>query len=66
MLPRTHVTIANTLNATTRTRTHLVLGILVGAGIQQQPHAVRATIVSGTNQRRESVRLRIAQMRQNV
>ncbi len=37
-----------------RIRTHLTLGLLVGAGIQQQPHAARVTIASGTNQRRRS------------
>ncbi len=31
---------------------HIVGGILVGAGIDQQPHAFRATTGSGTNQRR--------------
>ncbi len=30
--------------------THLVMGILVGAGIQQKPHAVRATLLSSLNQ----------------
>ena len=38
-----------------RTRTHIVLGLLVGAGIQQQPRTVRVTIASGFNQRRISV-----------
>ena len=39
----------------THTHTHrrLGLGILVGAGIEQQPHAVRATILGGMHQRRE-------------
>ncbi len=37
------------------TRTHLVLGIHVGAGIQQQPHAVRVTPLGGPNQWRLSV-----------
>ncbi len=50
----------------TRTRTHPVFGILVGAGIQQQPRAARETKASGKNQRRPSVRLRIAQICQNV
>jgi hypothetical protein len=36
------------------TRTHLVSGLLVGAGIQQQPRAVRVTTASGQNQRRRS------------
>ena len=36
------------------THTHILLGILVGAGIQQQPHAVRVSILSGINQRRPS------------
>ena len=45
---------------TSRTRwtiatTHLVSGLLVGAGIQQQPHAVCATLFSCPNQRRVSV-----------
>ncbi len=35
--------------------THLVLGLFVGAGIQQQPRAVRETIVSGIHERRPSV-----------
>ncbi len=35
--------------------THTVLGILVGAGIQQHPHKARVTIVSGQNQRCRSV-----------
>jgi hypothetical protein len=34
--------------------THLVPDILVGAGIQQHPHAGHATLRSGTNQRRGS------------
>ena len=56
----THQSISTTspkrpTHATTRTRTHIRLGILVGAGIQQQPHAVRATSLSGINQRRVSV-----------
>ncbi len=34
--------------------THIALGILVGPGIQQQPHAVRAILLSGTNKRRLS------------
>jgi hypothetical protein len=42
-------------HASTYTHTHLVRGILVGAGIQQQPRAVRVTIESGPNQRRVSV-----------
>ncbi len=37
------------INATTDT--HIVLGILVGAGIQQQPKTVRVTFRSGQNQR---------------
>ncbi len=37
------------------TGTHHVLGVLVGAGIQQQPRAVRVTILSGPHQRRPSV-----------
>ncbi len=40
--------------ALARTRTHRSLGLLVGAGIQQQPRAVRVTTVSGHNQRRPS------------
>jgi hypothetical protein len=36
-------------------QTHIVTGILVGADIQQQPHAVRVTLLSGTHQRRQSV-----------
>ncbi len=47
-------------HATTRTRTHIRLCILVGAGIQQQLCAVRVTLPTGQNQRRESV-LRAAQ-----
>jgi hypothetical protein len=35
--------------------THRILGLLVGASIQQQPHAVRATPETGINQRRPSV-----------
>ncbi len=35
----------------TVTDTHVVLCLLVGAGIDQQPHAVRVTICSGKNQR---------------
>ncbi len=42
--------------------THLVLGILVGAGIEQQPRAVRVTLVTGPNQRRVSVLRRRRQM----
>jgi hypothetical protein len=34
------------------TKTHIVLDIFVGTGIQQQPRAVRVTIASGQNQRR--------------
>ncbi len=33
-------------------RTHLIRDILVGAGIQQQPHAVLVTLASGPMQRR--------------
>jgi hypothetical protein len=40
--------------ATQRTKTHIVSGILVGAGIDQQPHAVYATLLSGAHQRRRS------------
>ena len=39
-------------HAKLRTRTHIRLGILVGAGIQQQPRAVRVTLLSGPDQRR--------------
>ena len=39
----------------TLTCTNISRGILVGAGIQQQPHAVRITIHSSPNQRRASV-----------
>jgi hypothetical protein len=35
--------------------TYTVLGLLVGSGIDQQPHTVGVTIQSGTNQRRPSV-----------
>ena len=55
--------------ATTRTRTHLVRGILVGAGIQQQPCAVQVTIMSGIHQRRPSFlrrRRRRRRRRRNV
>ena len=46
-----------------RTTTHIRLGILVGAGIQQQPRAVRMTIHRGQNQRRHSVlRVRVPPM----
>ena len=34
-----------------RRTTYIIFGILVGAGIQQQPHAVRMSIKGGTNQR---------------
>ncbi len=34
-----------------RPTTHPSLGLLVGAGIDQQPHAVRATTRSSPNQR---------------
>jgi hypothetical protein len=48
--------IKNKIHSCTKaTGTHPIIGILVGAGIQQQPSAVRVTIVSGTNQRRVSV-----------
>ena len=40
------------------TDTHIILGILVGAGIDQQLHAVRVTTVSGTHQRRRAAPLR--------
>ena len=36
------------------TDTHLVFDILIGAGVDQQPHTVRATKTSGTHQRRPS------------
>ena len=36
------------------TDTHVGLGILVGAGIDQQPCTVRAAIPSGAEQRRRS------------
>jgi hypothetical protein len=39
----------------TETDTHKALGLLVGAGIEQQTHAVRVTIASGIYQRRISV-----------
>ncbi len=32
--------------------THIVLGILVGAGVDQHPRAVHVTVHSGANQRR--------------
>ena len=35
--------------------THLVLGLHVGAGIDEQPRALQVTIPSGTMQHRESV-----------
>jgi hypothetical protein len=50
----------------TRTRTHIRLGILVGAGIQQQPRAVRTTNVSGPNQSRPSVLRAPPPMSENV
>jgi hypothetical protein len=34
-----------------RPTTHIVLDLLLGAGIDQQPHAVRVTIPSGEIQR---------------
>ena len=34
--------------------THSILGLLVGAGIDQQSHTIRVTISSGTHQRRQS------------
>ena len=37
-----------------RTCTHIIFDIFKGAGIQQQPHAVRVTILSGIKQRRVS------------
>ncbi len=37
--------------------THLALGILVGAGLQQQPHAVRLAHLSGRVQRGHAVLL---------
>jgi hypothetical protein len=37
------------------TRTHLIRGLLVGAGIQQQPRTARVIPFSGQNQRRPSV-----------
>ncbi len=41
------------------THAHIVLGILVGTGIDQQPHTVRVTTPSGPIQRRQStLRLR--------
>jgi hypothetical protein len=44
-----------------RPTTHIACGILVGAGIDQQPRTVRATMPSGTHQRRIStLRVRFA------
>jgi hypothetical protein len=40
--------------AAQRTTTHIICDILVGAGIEQQPHTVCATIASGMYQRRVS------------
>jgi hypothetical protein len=37
------------------TDTHIVLDLLVGAGIDQQPHAVRMTASHGAHQRGMSV-----------
>ena len=34
--------------------THLILHLFIHAGFQQQPHAVRMTLLSGTHQRRPS------------
>jgi hypothetical protein len=34
---------------------HISLGLLIGPGIDQQPHTVRVIIHSGTHQRRPSV-----------
>jgi hypothetical protein len=34
---------------------YIVPGLLVGTGIDQQPHTVRVTPVNGTRQRRKSV-----------
>jgi hypothetical protein len=39
--------------------THHFRGIHVGAGIDQQPHAVRVTIRSGKHQSREPIVLRV-------
>jgi hypothetical protein len=38
-----------------RPTTHIVFSVLVGAGIDQQPHAVRATFLSSTHQRRPPI-----------
>ena len=38
-----------------RPTTHIVSGIFVGTGIEQQPHAVHVTSFSGPHQRRRSV-----------
>ena len=46
------VQIACTPVRQSRTHTYLTRGIRVGAGIDQQPRAVRATILGGTYQRR--------------
>ena len=55
---------ANSQPQTRRTdSTHIVRGLLVGAGIQQQPRALHVTIASGRNQRRETAlqRTRVCQ-----
>jgi hypothetical protein len=36
------------------TDTHIALEVLVGAGMDQQPHTVRATMIRGNTQRRHS------------
>jgi hypothetical protein len=41
-----------------KSTTHIALGILVGAGINQQPHTVRVTILRGTHQRGGCIVLR--------
>ncbi len=45
---------SNTAVRMNRTHTHLVRGVFVGAGIQQQPRAVGLTTVRGTHQRSAS------------
>jgi hypothetical protein len=48
--PQTPFPIHNSCKPTT----HIDCGLLVGAGIQQQPHAVSATMACSMNQRRPS------------
>ena len=52
--------IAAMIDRSEPTHTHRILGILLDAGLQQQPHAVRVTTASGMHQRRPPVlRLRM-------